>query len=157
MSKVMAVEGSFTLSKTKRESKFLPPANEVWGKVIFLHQFVILFTGGSSCTPPGTRYTPPPSQVHPLGPGTPPWDQVPPRPGTPPRTRYTPGTRYPPGPGTPPLGPGTLLVSPLRDTVNVRVVRILLECNLVFFDLCRCSMFLYKPSGSDVTSAFVPI
>ena len=27
--------------------KFLPPANEVWGKVIFLHQFVILFTGGA--------------------------------------------------------------------------------------------------------------
>ena len=27
-------------------SLFLPPANEVWGKVIFLHQFVILFTGG---------------------------------------------------------------------------------------------------------------
>ena len=26
--------------------EFLPPANEVWGKVIFLHQFVILFTGG---------------------------------------------------------------------------------------------------------------
>ena len=25
---------------------FLPPANEVWGKVIFLHQFVILFTRG---------------------------------------------------------------------------------------------------------------
>ena len=24
----------------------LPPANEVWGKVIFLHQFVILFKGG---------------------------------------------------------------------------------------------------------------
>ena len=24
----------------------LPPANEVWGKVKFLHQFVILFTGG---------------------------------------------------------------------------------------------------------------
>ena len=24
----------------------LPPANEVWGKVIFLHMFVILFTGG---------------------------------------------------------------------------------------------------------------
>ena len=29
--------------------KFLPPANEVWGKVIFLHQFVILFTGGRAC------------------------------------------------------------------------------------------------------------
>ena len=27
-------------------SKFLPPANEVWGKVIFLHLFVILFMGG---------------------------------------------------------------------------------------------------------------
>ena len=26
--------------------KLLPPANEVWGKVIFLHLFVILFTGG---------------------------------------------------------------------------------------------------------------
>ena len=25
---------------------FLPPANEVWGKVIFLHLFVILFTRG---------------------------------------------------------------------------------------------------------------
>ena len=25
----------------------LPPANEVWGKVIFLHMFVILFTGGA--------------------------------------------------------------------------------------------------------------
>ena len=25
----------------------LPPANEVWGKVMFLHQFVILFTGGA--------------------------------------------------------------------------------------------------------------
>ena len=27
----------------------LPPANEVWGKVIFLHLSVILFTGGVSC------------------------------------------------------------------------------------------------------------
>ena len=26
--------------------RFLPPANEVWGKVIFLHLFLILFTGG---------------------------------------------------------------------------------------------------------------
>ena len=30
---------------------FLPPANEVWDKVIFLHLFVILFTGG--CLLPG--------------------------------------------------------------------------------------------------------
>ena len=58
----------------------LPPANEVWGKVIFLHLSVILFTGGSTWagtaqagtslryppragTPPG-RYTP---QVLPWG------------------------------------------------------------------------------------------
>ena len=31
----------------------LPPANEVWGKVIFLHQFVILFTGGACMVAPG--------------------------------------------------------------------------------------------------------
>ena len=53
---------------------YLPPANEVWGKVIFLHLFVILFMGGvclSACwdthpwadtpqeqTPPGTRHPP---------------------------------------------------------------------------------------------------
>ena len=28
------------------DGKLLPPANEVWGKVIFLHLSVILFTGG---------------------------------------------------------------------------------------------------------------
>ena len=33
----------------KRIGLLLPPANEVWGKVIFLHQFVILFTGGGVC------------------------------------------------------------------------------------------------------------
>ena len=33
--------------------KFLPPANEVWGKVIFLHLFVILFTGGACMVAPG--------------------------------------------------------------------------------------------------------
>ena len=31
----------------------LLPANEVWGKVIFLHQFVILFTGGACVVAPG--------------------------------------------------------------------------------------------------------
>ena len=31
----------------------LPPANEVWGKVIFLHLFVILFTGGACVVAPG--------------------------------------------------------------------------------------------------------
>ena len=32
---------------------WLPPANEVWGKVIFLHLFVILFTGGHAWLLPG--------------------------------------------------------------------------------------------------------
>ena len=72
---------------------YLLPANKVWGKVIFLHLSVILFT--------------PLDQVHPLGQVHPP-DQVPPR------TRYTPWDQvHSPGPGTPPwdqvhpLGPGT--------------------------------------------------
>ena len=71
---------------------------------------------------PGTPPRPgtlPPDQVHahaPPGPGTPPWDQVhPPGPGT-----------HSPGPGTPPP-----VQSMLWDTVNMRAVRILLECNLV--------------------------
>ena len=34
---------------------FLPPANEVWGKVIFLHLFVILFTGGACVVAPWGR------------------------------------------------------------------------------------------------------
>ena len=48
------------------ESWFLPPANEVWGKVIFLYLSVILFTGGGG-TWIGTSH-----------------GQVPPRAGTPP-------------------------------------------------------------------------
>ena len=92
--------------------------NEVSAKVIFLHLFVILFTGGEYLTrynPPGTRYTPQ-TRYTPPGPGTPPLDQVhppgtryiPPGPGTPPRDQV-----HPPGPGTPPgtrynpPGPGT--------------------------------------------------
>ena len=34
-------------------ASFLPPANEVWGKVIFLHLFVILFTGQGAWLPGG--------------------------------------------------------------------------------------------------------
>ena len=77
--------------------------NEVLAKVIFLHLFVILFTGGGCLA----RRTPP--------------GQVPPR------------TRYPPGPGTPP-SPDQVpspRSSKLRNTVNDRPVRILLECILV--------------------------
>ena len=63
------------------ESFFLPPANEVWGKVVFLHLCVILFTGGgglpislvgrpeggweaSGCRPPQGRI---PLDADPLG------------------------------------------------------------------------------------------
>ena len=79
-------------------------------------------------TPPWTRYNPPWDQVHPqtrytpLGPGTPP-----PRPGTPSGTRYTPRDQ----------------VHPTRDQVHprrrllLRTVRILLEC-ILFLILQTC-------------------
>ena len=35
-----------TLRYSVRSWRLLQPANKVWGKVIFLHLFVILFTGG---------------------------------------------------------------------------------------------------------------
>ena len=69
---------------------------QIWGKVIFLHLSVILFTGGRGGTPrqvhPLGRY--PPGQVHTPWAGTPP-RQVHPRAGTPQA-----GT--PPWVGTPP-------------------------------------------------------
>ena len=109
--------------------------NEVLAKVIFLHLFVILFTGGGvpdqvhrprdqvhpprPGTPPWTRYTPQ-DQVHPPGPGTPPRDQVPPLDQVPPQTRYTPpGTRYPPGPGYPPPA-GTRYTPPQAANSGIR-------------------------------------
>ena len=71
---------------------------------------------------PSQHQVHPQHQVPPLGPGTPPWDQVhPPGLGTLPRTRYTPGTRYSPPPAVHMLG----------DTGNKWAVRILLECILV--------------------------
>ena len=84
----------------QRPCTLLPAANEVWGKVIFLHLSVILFTGGSTWagTPP-RQVHPNPRQVHPLGRypsgrytplvGTPP-RQVPLWAGTPSPGRYTP-------------------------------------------------------------------
>ena len=74
---------------------YLPPANEVWGKVVFLHLFVILFTGGGlpQCIlgyPPGTRppreQTPPREQPHP------PRSRHPP-PGIPPEQTHTPRSK----------------------------------------------------------------
>ena len=60
-------------SKDGAAKLLLPPANEVWGKVIFLHLFVILFTGGSASVHDGI---PPPDQA-PSG-TRPPQDQAPP-------------------------------------------------------------------------------
>ena len=66
-----------------REGDVFTAANEVWGKVIFLHLFVILFTGGGGSASvhagrsPRRRHPPP--------------RRRPPRGGTPPR-RYPPGT-----------------------------------------------------------------
>ena len=67
-----------TLSKAVSLYSSLPPANEVWGKVIFLHLSVILFTGGvclSACwdTPRDHAHPPnhaPPRTMHPSGPCT---------------------------------------------------------------------------------------
>ena len=101
---------------------FLLPTNEVWGKVIFLHLSVILFTGGSTWA--GT-----PWQVHPQA-GTHP-RQVPPR-QVHSLGRYTSQT------GTLPMGRYTLLTGTppweqcmLGDMGNKQAVCILLECILV--------------------------
>ena len=65
------------------QNELLPPANEVWGKVIFLHLSVILFTGGAvPWQVPSGRYTP--------------------QAGSPLLGRYTPPGRYTPWAGTPP-------------------------------------------------------
>ena len=96
--------------------------NEVLAKVIFLHLFVILFTGGGGSgkeNPPG------------LG-------EHPPQHGEPHQTRHIPpGGRPPPGMETPPG-------SRLRHTVYDRPVRILLECILVL--LVFCSVFCITDS-----------
>ena len=120
----------------------LPPANEVWGKVIFLHLFVILFTGEvyhqgdppRKEAPPAGR--PPweggtPQQGDPLGrshppAGRPPRKEAPLGRKTPPRKKAPPGRETPLGKRHPPAGrpPRRLLL---------RAVRILLECILVTY------------------------
>ena len=100
----------------------LPPANEVWGKVIFLHLSVILFTGGSASVHAGIPQ-PPPNQALPWTrhylppsrhlPTRHPPDQAPPGVDTPwsrhlppeadtPQSRH-PLTRHPPEQTHPPL------------------------------------------------------
>ena len=105
----------------------LPHANEVWGKVIFLHLSVILFTGGGV---PGQVHPPagPTGQVHPPSRYTTPKRYTPPG-------RYTPWQVHPPQQVQPrtdtPLASTPPPSNVCWDTVNKRAVRILLECNLV--------------------------
>ena len=136
---MVSIDLYFTILLSRRYPLALEPVkpdiliftgrNEVVAKVIFLHLFVILFTGGGGVClsarwdtlPPRTRQTPPPPTPRdqadtPPGPG-----RHPPGPGRhPPRTRQTPPPptprdqadtppgpgRHPPGPGRHPPGPG---------------------------------------------------
>ena len=119
----------------KKVVEYLPPANEVWGKVTFLHLSVILFGGGGTwagttwaSTPPSSRYTTrqvhPSGQVHPLGrypPGqVPPWagtspGQVHPLAGTPPGQIH-PQAGTPAWTGTPQAGTPLGRYTPWADT-----------------------------------------
>ena len=129
----------------RRISNFLPPANEVWGKVIFFAPIChsVHRRGYLGRYPPGrvpalSRYTPqagtshyvgtPTGQVHPPGRYIP--GQVHPPAGTPPRQVHPPGQVHPrqvhPRASAPP--PERCM---LGDTCNKRAVSILLECILV--------------------------
>ena len=131
--------------------RLLPPANEVWGKVIFLHLFVILFTGGGgipACLACPHQGDPLPRR-HPCQ-GNPPFCQ-----GDPP-AKEIPPPRKPPVPRRPPNFFFAFfylqffyiysfpffknfnqlfhhLVNTPLPMVNVRAVRILLECILVLW------------------------
>ena len=53
LKRIPSVSGS-----TRCPRSYLPPANEVWGKVIFLHLSVILFTGGACVVAGGCAWLP---------------------------------------------------------------------------------------------------
>ena len=87
--------GSATESRLRtRATVFLPPANEVWGKVIFSEACVKNSVHGRVLPQCMLGYT------------TSPWEQPPPPQEQAPQEQAPPGNRHPPGPGTP-LGPGT--------------------------------------------------
>ena len=62
--KIHLMVASSLLKTRKLGIKLLPLANEVWGKVIFLHLSVILFTGRGV---PGQVHPPARYKVHPPG------------------------------------------------------------------------------------------
>ena len=104
-----------------------------WGKVMFLQASVILLTGGGSAS------------VHA---GTPPREQIP-------------QTRHPPRadpPGQAPPSPQEMQQSMLGDTVNARAVRILLECNLVYFYLnLTVELIMYRLTPFRLKHSFLSL
>ena len=122
------------MSRKRRDFLYYRPQRS-WGKVMFLQASVILLTRGGGSASVHAGIPQPPWSRHPPGADppehTPSWEQTPPE-QTPPweHTAPHPPEQTPPK-QTPP--PPTPVQSMLGDTVNVRAVRILLECNLVFF------------------------
>ena len=108
---------------------FLPPANEVWGKVIFSVACVknSVHEGWGVCL--SACWDPPREKTPSLGPSTP-------------GSRHPPGNRHPPA------------QCMLGDTVNKRAVCILLECNLVFNSIHQCTHHLIASYESNVKAEF---
>ena len=114
----------------QQRSNVITGRNEVVAKVMFLQVSVIhsVHRGGSPENPPG-RENPPGTRENPPNQADPPSRE------NPPRTRENPPRQgEPPGPGRPPPG------RRLQHTVYERLVRILLECILVFHN----SMLRFK-------------
>ena len=122
-------EGIRTCEDHLISRSFVTGRNEVVAKVIFLHLFVILFTGGVSASVHARI-------PHPPGADTP-------------RSRH-PQSRHPPGADTPPPREQTPPPprSRLRHTVNERPVRILLECILVLVSIFVSSIFVNSTTES---------
>ena len=116
---------------------FFTGHNEVVAKVMFSHVSVILYTGGVSEEPPGTRETSSRPRRTPPDQTDPPWTkETPPDQADPPRTKENPpGRENPPAGRTP---PGRRL----QHTVNERPVHILLECILVM-------TYFYRTGGGQ--------
>ena len=77
------------------DKHFLPPANEVWGKVIFSVAFVKNSVHGGSASVHAGIPHPPSDQAPPDQTSPPPRDQAPPQ------TMHPQSRHPPPGPGTP--------------------------------------------------------
>ena len=124
---------------------FLPSANEVWGKVIFLHLSVILFTGGRGEYLAGTPRAGTPRAGSPLA-GTLLAGTPPPSPRadlyTAPRVGTTPG-RYTPLPGryTPPRLQCMLEYGQQAGGTHPTGMH---SCVIIFCKRCRRQLFSFS-------------